>query len=142
MLAGLRLVCWAFAIFFACAPVALEVATSPEKVGKLLIAESYVSSGRDLILAAIAVLAIGLIDSLEALLQLRNRRTRTSKVAFAVTFVIMITIFVQLFVYAYWSAHVERQLATDSVYIMLTLIVIAAMSALFARIFLVASPSD
>jgi len=85
-------------------------------------------------------LAIGLVDSLEALLLLKNRRTGPSKFAFAFTLVLMIAIFLQLFLYSFWSSHIGSQLTGDGIVTMLLLVFLAAMSALFARVTLVASP--
>jgi hypothetical protein len=136
----LRLIFWATAILFACAPLALEIAITPQDFPRLFIRESYAAFGRDLIFLAIAVLAIGLVDSLEALLLLKNRRTGPSKVAFAFTLVLMIAIFLQLFLYSFWSSHIGSPLTGDAIVTTLFLVFLAAMSALFARVTLVASP--
>jgi hypothetical protein len=61
-------------LLFASAPLALEVAASPEHLNKLFQANSYLPFGRDLIFLAITILAIGLIDALEASLLLCGRR--------------------------------------------------------------------
>jgi O-antigen/teichoic acid export membrane protein len=93
----LRLGCWAVAVFFAITPVTLGIAASPQQIGKLFRSENYVSSGRELILVAIAVLAIGLIDSLETLLIVQNRRTWRSHALFGFTFLLMLLLISQLF---------------------------------------------
>jgi hypothetical protein len=54
----------------------------------------------------------------------------------------MITIFIQLFLYASWSAHIEPQLSIDAAASLLSLVVLASLSALFARLSLVSSPTD
>jgi hypothetical protein len=139
MLTSLRLAVWVFAVFFAVSPVMLGIATAPQNAGRLLLAESYAASGRDLIAGAIAVLAIGLIDSLEAVLLLWNRRRLWYKIIFAFTFILLLAILVQLFFYAYWSGRIEVQIATADVWALITLVVLAATSALFARVMLIAS---
>jgi hypothetical protein len=137
----LRLVFWATAILFASAPVAFEIATTPQNFPLLFVSDSYAAFGRDLIFLAIAVLAIGLVDAFEALLLLKNRRTGASKLAFGFTLVLMIAIFLQLFLFSFWSSHIVNPLAGDAVVTMLFLVFLATMSALFARVTLVASPT-
>jgi hypothetical protein len=72
------------------------VADSPQTLSRLFSSENYILFGRDLIFVAIAILAIGLIDTWETFLLLRNRRTTLSKALYLITFGMMICIYLQL----------------------------------------------
>jgi hypothetical protein len=138
----LRLIFWTAAMLFAAAPLALEVVASPERLGKLFQANSYIPFGRDLIFLAITILAIGLIDALEATLLLHGRRTTLGrKFIFVFTCLCLIGIFLQLCMFSYWSAHVEPQATADFIAASLYLVLIAASTALFARVILISSPA-
>jgi hypothetical protein len=142
MFATMRMACWVSAIFFAIAPVTLGVVTAPQHIGRLFSAASYVPFARDLIFVAIAVLAIGLIDSLETILLVRNRRGWLNKSLFAVTFIWMLLIYFQLFLYAAWATHMENAShSPDSTTNLLYMVLLAAISALFARVTLISSPT-
>jgi hypothetical protein len=119
------------------------VADSPQTLSRLFSSENYILFGRDLIFVAIAILAIGLIDTWETFLLLRNRRTTLSKALYLITFGMMICIYLQLICYAVWSGKMtpHTQLTADAATTLLYLVLIAALSALFARVTLLSSPT-
>ena len=118
----------------------LAVVRVPQFAGRLFYSASYSDLGRDLIFVAIAVLAIGLIDSLETLLFVRQRRGLLSKCIFFVSFILLVLIFIQLFIYSYWSAAIGTGLRSDEVTVLLELVFSALVSAMLARISLVSVP--
>jgi O-antigen/teichoic acid export membrane protein len=136
----LRLAFWIAAIVFAAAPVALGIVAGPEHFWKLFQGRSYIPFGRDLFFLSIAILAIGLIDSLEAVLALRNQHAVWMRTVFAFTFLLLILIVIQLCFYAYWSSHVEPQPTPEAIAASLYLVLFAGMSAFFARLILISSP--
>jgi hypothetical protein len=60
---------------------------------------------------------------------------------FAFTCFCLICIFLQLCMFSYWSAHVERQTTADVIAASLYLVLMAASTALFARVILISSPA-
>lgn len=136
----LRLGIWSAAIFFAAAPLLLGVANSPSSLGKLLEVSSYLNHGRDLMFVAIAILAVGLIDSLETLLIVRNMRRRMARIALFCSFLLLIVIFLQMFVYVFWSASIGDGISLNDIASLLTLLEAALISAALARISLVVVP--
>jgi hypothetical protein len=140
MVPFLRLVFWTAAILFAAAPLVFGIVARPENFGKLFQGTSYLPFTRDLIFLAIAILAIGLIDSLEAMLALRNPETPLLRVAFTFTLLLLVSIIVQLCLYVSWSGHIEQQTSSEAIAATFYVVLIAGTSALFARAILVASP--
>lgn len=133
------MVFWAAAVIFAAIPVALGIANTPEQLRQLFKPVSYLSSGRELIFLAIAVLAIGLIDALDSLLLVHRGRSLSSKIIFGSTFALVLGIVIQLVVYAYWSAHLGGKLTVEGIIPVLYMVLISGVSALFARLLLVSS---
>jgi hypothetical protein len=140
MLAAVRLCHWDFAVFFAVSPVILGIADSPAHVLRLFDYDSYTEAGRDLIFAAIAVLAIGLIDAFEvvsaSLLQ-GTSKGRAPRLRAGFILILTLGIVIQLLLYASWSHGAETEKFTD-ISTIIRLVVIATISALFARLTLVA----
>ena len=139
MFAALRMAFWAAAVIFAGIPVALGIVGTPEQFVLLFTSNSYLSSGRELIFLAIAVLAIGLIDSLDSLLLVHDRRNLLSQFIFGTTCVLALFIILQLVVYAYWSAHLGGKLTIEGITPVLYIVLASGISALFARVLLVSS---
>jgi uncharacterized membrane protein len=138
--ATLRLVCWLAAVIFALAPTFFGVAGTPHQIGKLFQIESYLTLSRDLIYLSISVLAIGLIDSFEGLIQIQSRRSRIGQIIFALTFVFMILLIFQLVIYSFWSARTEMHFDKESISSIFYLPIAAASNALIARILLIVAP--
>ncbi len=140
MVALLRLGCWLAAIFFALSPLVMGIATGPQFLRNLFTYQSYATHGRDLIFTAIAVLAIGLIDSLETILFVRNRRGWLNGLRFGFTFLLMLFIVIQLFIYASWSASMSPTMSNDDVAYVITVVGAGMVCAMLARVALIRSP--
>jgi hypothetical protein len=136
MLATLRLSIWLVAILFAVSPVALGIASSPGNVPKLFEIDSYADVGRDLIFSAIAVLAVGLIDTFEVIsTSVRQKKsTKLDKARLFFSILLALGIIIQLVLYAHWSQN-PKGLEIASV--LIRFFSAATICAFFARLTLI-----
>ena len=136
----LRLLCWFAAVLFALTPTVFGIAGSPQQMGKLFLVESYLTYSRELIYLSISVLAVGLVDSLEGLIQIQAKRSWLSQIVFGLTLAFMLALIFQLLIYSFWSARTDMQFDKDSIGSIIYLPFAAASNALAARILLIISP--
>jgi hypothetical protein len=142
----LRLLFWVGALFFAYLPLVFMTGTGPDELGRLLEVTTYASHSRDVIFLAIAILAIGWIDCLEVLIALRGYAPSSyiarllKDGAYCATVILLILIFCQLFAYVGWSGQAKDGAATLAfTTATFWFVVVAAVSAFFARIVYIAT---
>ena len=125
----LRFVLWVVAGLFCILPVGLSVAKDPASVGRLLVVTNYLAVARDMMLCAIAVLAVGLVDGFDCIAD-KVHADPVNGEAISWACMLVLAIVMQLVVYSFWSASMDQHtIATTWPYL-----VCAIASSLVARL--------
>lgn len=133
MLALLRMSLWLIGVFFAVSPVIFIVARSPGQIRMLFEIASYHHLVRDLLFAAIAVLAIGLTDAFESITgAIEGSNTQTKKISLAL--LIAAVIVIQLFVSSAWASGLPAQYNPDDMHVIIYLFCSSVLCAMLARL--------
>jgi len=103
VLALIRIAIWLFAVLFAAGPVIVSVAPTPAHIRDLISLSSYLGAARDLLFLSVAILALGLVDSLENIAAVREAG-KDNTFQFFASISMMLVIVPQLVLYSIWSA--------------------------------------
>ena len=107
MLIVVRYVFWLLALFFALIPALLPLLSLPADVYRLFQISRFHHAVPDLVLACITICIVALIDALESVVFVRNKRSLKGQIIYAVSLTLLCCVVAKLFLFSYWYSTIR-----------------------------------